>query len=153
MSEEIENLGILLDTSKAMEDLRAVENKKQEIDAGLKKTQQNTRDTVQMAITAFEVGWDMTRGVLKLAGISISGVTNAIVRSVFAIGKQLYTLATSQAVTPGMQWAAALTFVQAGITIASAIAYENESQQAMRTIEGTNMIISNVNWIIGRLNY
>lgn len=146
-------LGVILDTQKAMHDLRMVESERQRVEAGLRQTQENTNKTKINAIEAFQIGWGVTRGILKIAGISISGVTNAIINSVLAVGAELYKLAHIQAVTPGMQISAALTIASAITTIASAVSFENDAQQAMNIIHGTNAIISEVNWIIGRLNY
>lgn len=154
---DVENLGILLDTSQAMNDLNAVESKRLEVETGLKTTQDNTRMTKAMAFAVAAQSWEMLRGVLKLAGVTISEVTNAVVRSTLNVGNSLYQVAAAYAaagtVNPFMAAAAITTMIQAGVVIGSAIALEGQNQQAMKYISASNSILHGVNGFIGYMNW
>lgn len=157
MSDQIENLGIILNTNQAMNELNAVEAKRQQVEGGLKSTQDNTRMTKAMAFAVAAQSWDMLRGVLKLAGVTISEVTNAVVRSTLNVGNSLYQVAAAYAaagtVSPFMAAAAITTMIQAGIVIGTAIALDGQNQQAMKYISASNSILHGVNGFIGTINW
>jgi len=153
MSEENLNVGILLNTQEAKQQLKDVNDQVQRTNQELNQTKQNSRDTMIMAIGVIRNSYGILRGVLKAAGVTVDSITNAVITATLQMGQQFYTLATAQSVTPGMQAAAVITALQAGIIIASAINQEKEAKDISREIEATTLILGNVNSIIGGMNF
>jgi vacuolar-type H+-ATPase subunit I/STV1 len=152
MSEEL-NVGILLDTSEAQKQLNEINTAVKQTNGNLDITKQEARDTLNMAMSAIRGTYSILRGVLKSAGISIDAVTNAVIQASMMAGQQLITLATAQSVTPGMQAAAVISFIQAGVIIAMAVQQEKEAKDISREIESAQSIVSGVNSIIGGINW
>lgn len=150
---DIENLGIMVDTSKAMADLRAVDKVKQQTDLELTQTRMAARDTWYMAMRVIRESWGMLRGLLMGMGITVSQVTNAIVQSAFRIGQTMITIGTAEAVTPGMEIAAAITLTQAALVIAQAYQAEKSGKTSMEEISSTNLMLGNMSRMVGDYNY
>jgi len=153
MSEEDLKIGILLDTRQAKQELRDIEGEKKEMDKGLEETRDKARDTMMMTFGVVRSSYQLLRGTLRAAGITIDAVTNATIQSLINVGQQFYKLATAKAVTPGMQAAAVVTFIQSAIIIAQAMQYEKESKEISRNIETTNAMLNGINGIIGSINF
>lgn len=153
MADDELNVGILLNTTDAKRELDQIGEEVKSTNNSLEKTKENSRDTMLMAINVIRNSYGILRGALKAAGITIDSITNAVITATLQMGQQFYTLATAQSVTPGMQWAAVITAIQAGIIIASAVNQEKESKQISQEIEATNLILNGINSIIGGMNF
>jgi hypothetical protein len=144
MSEEF-NVGIILDTSEAKRDVEEINHEVNQANHELEETKRSARDTMIMTMTVVRSSYAILRGVLIASGMTIDAVTNAVIQSTLRLGQQFYTIATAQSVTPGMQAAAIITAIQAGIIIASAIQYEEDRKKATDTIQATNLMLNGMN--------
>jgi hypothetical protein len=157
MSENEMNVGIILDTSKAKAELNEVESQKKVADAGLEQTKQNARDTMQVSFAVVRSSYQLLKGILKAAGVTVDGITNAVIMSTLNVGQQLYTIGTAYttagAVNPMMMAVGIATLVQSGLVINAAINQEQQSKETMRQIEITNDIMGGIVGMIGAIHY
>lgn len=150
---DFENLGILLDTAKAQQDLTDVERKRQRTDALLTQTQEKSKTTWMDAVRVARASWGILSNILQIAGVTISQTLNANIRAMFLIGQQTARIAAAEALTPGMAVAAALTFVQAGLMVASAYEAERKSKELSKEMKDAQQMFHAVNMIIGNYCY
>lgn len=153
MSEENLNVGIILDTTAAHQQLAAVEAQASQVNQEVNTLSTNARETIRVTVGLMRSTYGMLRGALRAAGVTVDAITNAVVSATIQLGEQFLLIATAEAVTPGMKAAAVITAIQAGIIIASAVQMEKEKKERQRSIEATNLIINNVNSFVGWLNY
>jgi len=150
---EFENLGILLDTSKAQQDLNDVERKRQQADGLLNQTQAKSKTTWMDAVRIARASWGILSNILEIAGVTLSQTLNANIQAMFLIGQQTARIATAEALTPGMAIAAALTFVQAGLMVASAYEAERKSKELSKELKDAQQMFHAVNRIVGNYAY
>lgn len=153
MSEENFNLSIILDTNEAQNQLKDIEQKTKNADVALEEVKKKSRETTIAVISIIRVSYGILRGVLRASGITIDAVTNAVIQSALMMGQQMYTIATAQAVTPGMAAAAIITGIQAGVVMGTAFAAQGKAADITRDIETANMIIGNVNAMVGLMHF
>ena len=150
---EFENLGILLDTSKAQQDLNDVERKRQQADGLLNQTQAKSKTTWYDAVRIARASWGILSNILEIAGVTLSQTLNANIQAMFLIGRQTAAIAAAEVLTPGMAVAAALTFVQAGLMVASAYEAERKSKDLSKELKDAQQMFRAVNMIIGNYAY
>ena len=134
-------------------ELDAAENQRAQLDDNLKTTKEKAITTARFAMNVISSSYEMLKGVLELGGITIDRITNAIVTSSLQVGNMLLNIASAETVTPGMQAAAVITFLQAGFIIGSAIQMQQNSQSNLQQLAGIRNVFGSVNSFIGRLNY
>ncbi len=135
-----------IDADAAIAALDQVENKRKQVEGGVKETEKASSVTFLKVRRAAMAAWNMVTNVLEMAGISMPKILSAVVSGAISVSTTLGTLASAQAATPFMQWAAALAAVGVGMSIGAAIQGEQEGAKIASDI---NSILNNVRGFAG----
>lgn len=142
-----------VDTSRAKDKLRKVENDRERVDRLVEDTKKNASLSFNQVLSMAQQTWGVVDAMMRAMGINVSMQFRLLMRSGFAAIRVLTPLFTAEALTPGMQAQAALGMLNL-ILAAEAIkqAQEGETQAATQIAAATEGI-SGINSMIGSLNF
>ena len=154
---ELNNYLLLIDTKKAHDDLEEVERHRDEAEKETKKiieeVQKESQKAFRQAVSMMQSSWHALETFARIAGYSIPEITRAVVSGAFGAIKIFIPLLTAEAVTPGMQFQAALGMAQIAMTIAAAINAQREQEEQERIFNDINSAIGTINGLIGSFSF
>ena len=127
-----------------LQDIAKVDEQRKKLEEKLEETGEKTKDTWMIAVGVAQASWNLMDGILTAAGVTISGVTRAVIQGAFSAVQIFTPIITAAAVTPGMQILAAIGAVQIGLAIAAAVAAEREQKEVQTGLTVASGMISNV---------
>ncbi|MBD3251658.1 hypothetical protein GF380_04380 [Candidatus Uhrbacteria bacterium] len=148
----ITRIVINVDDTKARGKLGEVEDAKESLEASLKEfltkagySIKETKDkTKELEVNSGKIisrvgegidqSWNILNQYLSIAGVTIGGVSGAVIRSVFAGIASLRALATAQLSNPFTAFMATATFLATSIASAQAINAQVQAREEERTL-------------------
>jgi hypothetical protein len=126
--------------------LEQVEQKREEVEEKAVKTvafvDKTSKGAYRRALTMARGVWQITETVLSAAGVSMSYQFKALMSAAFGTISVLIPLLTATALTPGMQWNAALGFAELGLAL-QALTQTQQQQEENENMMRAGMSILN----------
>lgn len=114
-----------------------------------KKSRESFFHVLTQARAAYTVGL----GLIKASGVSVSYFFRSMMSAAFGAISIMTPLLTAEAVTPGMQWAAALGFAELGVAVAAVVAAQMEQSEIARGFRGAAMALGGIQSMLGNMYY
>lgn len=152
----LQEVGIVplgIDTEKMVKELNTIDEKRAEVDKAVEKTKKKTNETWMLAVGVAQSSWTLFDALISAAGGTVSGVLRATISGMFSAIAIIKPLLAAEAVTPGMQFAAAFGFMQIALAIAAAQKAEQTASNISSKISATKSVLGDVNSFIGSFNF
>jgi len=144
---------LVINTEKAIKELATVEEKRKEVEKGVKKTTETTNEelgkTWMKAVSVMQGTWAGLETIMQAMGIAIPTLYRTIFTSVFAAAKILIPLFTSMELTMVGAVQGFFGLIQIGIALAAAIQAQREETKAAEELSNINSMISGISSMMG----
>ncbi len=152
MPEEVV-LDLKIDEKSIMQQLRSIEEKRKDLDNALDKTKKKSKETWLLAVGVAQASWNLTTTLLEAQGVKVSALMRSAISGVFSTIAILKPILAVEAVTPGMQVAAAFGFAQIALSIVAAAAAEQEAAKIESNFQQGISGIGAMGDFIGSFNF
>ena len=150
---DLNNYFLALDTSKAHEDLEAIEAERKKTEEAIKKTNEEARKdlgkTWMKAVSVMQGTWASMETISRAMGVTIPTFYRTVISSVFSAAKILIPIFTAMEMTPATAIQGLIGLAQIGISISAAIKAQQEKTKAEDDLNRMNTYLSGVSSLIG----